>query len=221
MKRVKGAHGGAGAERGEVIIQVGVGLLIALAERLIAVALGAGLVKGGVGGGFKQVELGDGFDIVGGVFGKLGDGDLGEELADQVALKWAVIEKHHGVEADVQGLLNQLDVLGLVVPIGDKHGNVFFAQHHVGVLAKWQERVFVLVLAAHGEDDAAFGKVEKVVLEIVEGGAVVELAEADAVEAVVADDAAPERVVEIEDDTFNADANGGEGDVTEVFGDER
>ena len=63
--------------------------------------------------------------------------------------------------------------------------------------------VFLVVFAADGEDDASAGEGEAVTLEgeigFADGAA---LAEDDSVEAVVADDSAPEGVVEVEDEAL-------------------
>ena len=67
------------------------------------------------------------------------------------------------------------------------------------MLLERRQRIGLVVLGAHGEDDAALGEIARIGLERDEGfagGAA--LAEHDAFETVIADDAAPQRVVEIE-----------------------
>jgi hypothetical protein len=62
----------------------------------------------------------------------------------------------------------------------------------------------------HGEDDAASFQFKDELLEGDERLALVELSERDALDAIVADHAAPERVVEVEDDAFRDQARGRE-----------
>ena len=74
--------------------------------------------------------------------------------------------------------------------------------------------VGLVVLGAYGEDDAAAGLFAGIVLQGEEGLAErAALAEHDAVHAVIADDAAPERVVEIEHQAFERTALAGGGDA--------
>ena len=68
----------------------------------------------------------------------------------------------------------------------------------------------MLVLADHGEKDSAPFQFSDELLESDERLALIELSERDALEPVVADHAAPERVVEVEDDTFGDETRSGE-----------
>ena len=114
------------------------------------------------------------------------------------------------IEADVQRLLDEPNVVGLVVPVGDEDGNILFLQHHVGMLAKRQHGGGVLVLADHRENDSAPFQFANERLERDERLALVELPERNALETIVADHASPERVVEVEDHAFGEHARGGE-----------
>lgn len=75
--------------------------------------------------------------------------------------------------------------------------------------------VVVIVLAAHREDDAAALQLAQVALERAERLAFAEPAHADPFDAVVTDDAAPQRVVEIDDDALDDAAALAEHDVDE------
>ncbi len=90
-----------------------------------------------------------------------------------------------------------------VAPARRKTGDIATPQHHVRVFVEGFQRVGLVVLGTHGEDDAALGQIAGVTLEVHEGlagGAA--LAQYDAFEPVVTDDSAPERVVEIEHEAF-------------------
>ena len=124
-------------------------------------------------------------------------------FADEVALERVVVEENQGIQADIKLFGDGAEVGGLIVPIGAEGGDIGSAQHHFGVFFERFERVGFVVLGADGEDDAAAGEILGVFLDggeaFAEGAA---LADGDAVHAVIADDAAPERVVEIEHQAF-------------------
>ena len=73
-------------------------------------------------------------------------------------------------------------------------------QHHVGMVAERRQRHLGVVLGADRQHDAAIDQLLQRHLEVLEGLAVGAAAEHDAVDPVVADDPAPERVVEVEHD---------------------
>ena len=158
----------------------------------------------------NRLRLGQGLEIERRILGQFRHHDLGQELAHDVALERIVVEEDQRIEADVQGLLDKADIVGLVVPVGDEDGNILFLERHVGMLAERQDGVGVLVLADHGENDPAPFQFANELLEPDERLAFVELSQRDTLEPVVADDAAPKRVVEVEDDAFHDQARGGE-----------
>ncbi len=90
-------------------------------------------------------------------------------------------------------------ILRLVVPVGDERGDVGALQHHLGVIAECGLGDHRVVLGADREDHAAVLSELRVALQrevcFADRAA---FAEHDALEAVVTDDAAPQRVVEIE-----------------------
>ena len=171
--------------------------------------------------GLEQVQAGEGLKIKGRVLGQVGHDDVRQELAYDVALERIVIEKDERIEADVQRLLDEPNVVGLVVPVGDKNGNILFLQHHVRMLAKRQHGGRVLVLAHHRQNDSAPFQFANERLEAEERFALIELSERDAFKAVVSDHAPPQRVVEVEDHTFRKHARGREHGVEQRLGQKR
>ena len=89
------------------------------------------------------------------------------------------------------------------------------------MFAERQDGGGVLVLADHGENDPAPLELANEGLEGDERLALVELAKRDALETVVADHAAPERVVEVEDHAFRDHARSGEHCVEQRLGEQR
>ena len=89
------------------------------------------------------------------------------------------------------------------------------------MLAERQHGGGVLVLADHRQNDSAPLQFANERLERDERLALVEFPERDALEAVVADDASPERVVEVEDDAFREHARGGEHGVEQRLREKR
>ena len=107
--------------------------------------------------------------------------------------------KHQRIEADVQFLRDRADIVGLVRPVGDEAGDVAALQHHLRMLLERLQRVGLVVLGAHRQDHAATAEFASIFLKrgigLTERAA---LADVDAFQTVVADHAAPERVVQVE-----------------------
>ena len=94
---------------------------------------------------------------------------------------------------------------GLVVPVRLENGDVFQLQQHFGVLFKWLARHLVGVLGRHSQHDPALAQIQSEALHRQVGFAArIALRDLDALEAIVADDSAPNRVVEIEDQRLAA-----------------
>ena len=126
---------------------------------------------------------------------------LGQGLAHARALNGIVVEEHDGLQAEVQ-LRRQLDeVRGLVLPVDAPAGEVLDPELHLGMPPDGFERDGLLVLADDAEHEAAARESLERALEIREGlpHAVV-TAELQVLPAHVADDAAPQRVIEVHDD---------------------
>ena len=90
-----------------------------------------------------------------------------------------------------------------------------------GWLRKASIAVAWIVLAAHGEDDAASLELAQVVLQAVMRLAVAERIHVDPLDAVVADDAAPQRVVEVDDDALHDPALRRQHQIDDVLRDQR
>ena len=111
--------------------------------------------------------------------------------------------KHQAIDADVEPRRDRLEVLRLVVPIGLEGGDIGAAKDHFGMIAKGRLGDLGVVLGADGQNDAALLELLGVTLQGEMGFAGrASLAEHDAVEPIVPDHAAPQRVVEIEHQTL-------------------
>ena len=172
-------------------------------------------------GGLEQVQLGEEADVLHWVVGQLGRDDLRQRVSHQLALERAVVQEHDRVEADVQRLADAADVVGLGPPVGDEDRDVLLAQHHVGMALEGLERGRVVVLAAHGEHDAAPLELAQILLQAVVRLAVAERVHLERRDAVVADDAAPQRVVEVDDHTLDDRAVRRGDQVDHVLGHQR
>ena len=147
----------------------------------------------------------DGLDVVGRVGRQFGHGHFRRQLPHERPLGGIVVGKDQGVEPDIQAAGDFAEIGGLVVPVGHEAGDVVQAQDHFRMLFENFLGDVFAVLAAHGQQDAALLQGLGVVLEGEKGLALaVALAEADAAQAVVADHAAPEGVVEIEHEALLA-----------------
>src|SRR6185437_6380932 len=144
--------------------------------------------------------------------------NLWELLADDGPLGGVIVDEHESVEADVELLRDAAEVGGLVSPVGDKAGDVFALEDHLWMRGERREGVGLVVLGADSEDDAALGQREGVALKLGVGFAhLAALPEDDAFKSVVADDAGPERVVEIEDESLGGAAAGSGQQACEMF----
>jgi hypothetical protein len=123
---------------------------------------------------------------------------LRQELANDRALGRIVVEEDQRFEAESELVGERFDVGSLVFPVRLEDGEMLFAQQHLGMLAEGRARNIVVVLGRDSEHNSAFAQRQRVPLnaEIRFAGCVT-LRELNAFEAIVADDAAPKRVVEI------------------------
>ena len=124
--------------------------------------------------------------------------DLGRAFRDLCALDRVVVEEHEAIEPDVELLRDLAEVLALGAPVDARGGEVLQLDQHLGMIRERIVHDGSVVLAADREEDAPITKAEGRSLELLEGLAGVVVAEVDAGRAVVADDAAPQRVVEVE-----------------------
>ena len=144
--------------------------------------------------------------------------DHRQALADARPLDRIVVDEHEAIDADVEPCRDRFEVLRLVVPIGLEGGEIRAAKHHFGMIAKRRFGDLGVVLGADGENDAPLLELLGVMLQGEMGFACrAAFAQHDAVNPVVADHAAPQRVVEIEHQTFLRQApQGGENAGGEV-----
>lgn len=168
----------------------------------LAVLLRALGVLTGNGDRLEKIFPAEEVKIFFGFLRKLGHGQLRDLAADSVALKRIVVDENDAVHADVQRLADMADVAGLVLPVRHEHDEIVLAEDHLRVFAEGLDGGRMFVFAAYRQQNAAIAEFLEVSLQIGIDLAVFQLADADPVHAVVADDAAPERVVKVKDDAF-------------------
>jgi len=124
---------------------------------------------------------------------------LGQGLRYQADLEVAIVDEDHRIEPDVD-LVCELAQPGRLVGPADACGREMVApQHLMRVALEHLEHVGLVVLARDREDDPAVMQIEHGLLKAHVGAAGEVGAERDAVGAVLADDAAPQCVVAVED----------------------
>ena len=147
--------------------------------------------------------------------------DLRDELPDDLALGGVVVGEHERVEPDRELRREPSQVRRLVVPVDGERRDVVQTQTHLRVPFEDLADVRLVILRGDREDDAALLQLEHVLLERDEGLAEPVAAECDAIDPVVADDAAPEGVVEVEDEALAREAEARGDDRRRVPGQER
>src|ERR1017187_5556570 len=142
-------------------------------------------------------------------------------FANQIPLKRSVVHEHHGIETDVQCLLDQFDVINLVVPVSNEDCDVIEAKRHPRMIAKHFFCSLLLVLAANRENDSALLEFPRPLLERIERMPHPKLAELNIFHTLIPDHSPPNRIVEIENQTLpNVPADGLD-DIHDRFGDRR
>ena len=141
----------------------------------------------------------DGLDVIGRVGRQLGHGHLGSQLPHQGPLGRIVVGKDQRVQADIEARAISRRFAALSFQFAMKQEMSSKRRTISGCFSKTSLAIVFGILAANGQQDAALLQCLGVALEGEERLALaVALAEADAAQAVVADHAAPERVVEIQ-----------------------
>ena len=172
----------------------------------------------GEGNGLKQVQAPQIVHIFLGILRQLRHCNIGDQIADNGTLKGIVIQKYQRIHADIQHGLDVADVAGLVLPVGHEHGDVLQLEDHFRVV---QEGFFgsgFIVFGADAKDDAPVFQFLQPQLEGREGVAQTQLADLDAVDAVVAHNTAPERVIQIQHDAFFKAAGSGQHRIGDLLG---
>ena len=142
--------------------------------------------------------------------------------ADLGAFDGIVVEKDQRIEADVESGGDGAQIGRLVTPIGDENGDMFLAQHHVGVVAERRARDILVILGADGEDDPALAQRQRHLLDGQKGLAARRaLTDGNTIDAIVTDDAAPQCIVEIEHQRLAAGAADGPENPGDGVGRER
>ena len=183
--------GRAGARQGRAVQQGAALPLLGVQRRL-------GQVFGGHG---QHLQPGHGVQAGGHIQhppGHLHHLHLRQGVAHRRAFMVAVIDKDERVEPDIQLGSQRPQVVGFGQPVDAPGGKVGLAQHLVRVLTQHRVKIGGVVLAAQRQDEAALLQAQDAALEIDKQVARVVGAELDAVDAVLAHHAAPQRVVGIE-----------------------
>ena len=94
-----------------------------------------------------------------------------------------VVDEHQRVQADVERLGDLAQVVGLGVPIGANGGEVLPLEQHLGMRVERVEHGLLVVLARHGQQEAALAQAEQGRLKVLEHVARIVVAELDALAA--------------------------------------
>src|SRR5450631_355855 len=190
-------------QAGEVVVKIMRRAPVGFTNQIFGISLRALAVVRREGGGLEVSRLCDAFDISGHVVRQFRDGDHGQRLAHCGTFRRVVVDEHQAVDSEFELRGDHAKVFGLWLPIGGKSGKILAAQNHFGVFVDRAARDIGVVLRAHREYDTALRQILGVALQremrLASGRA---FAEDDALNAVIADDAAPQGVVEIEDEAF-------------------
>ncbi len=170
--------------------------------RLLPILSGAVGIFGRVRSCFKQVQASQVGQIHCRILRQLRHRNLRNHAAHQIPFKGIVIQKYHRIHADVQRLLNCADIAGLILPIGNEHGEVLQAQYHLRMLLKGFLRRPLVVLAAHRQKDPPIFQFLQPCLKIREGMSGAQFSDLDAAQAIIPNNAAPKGIVQVNDDTL-------------------
>ncbi len=133
-------------------------------------------------------------------------------------LDGVVVHEDQAVESDVQFPRDAPEVGFLRFPVCDETGDVLPSQNHVGVVPEHLLRDVRIILRADRQDDAALCQPLCKTLQrkvCLAGGA--PLAQDDALQAIIADHSAPQRVVEVQHQALARMAAQGGEDPCHVF----
>ena len=111
---------------------------------------------------------------------------------DEIPLEWIVIDEDERIQTNVKFVCDPSYVFGLVIPVRDETSYIGAFQDHLRMLLERGERVGFIVLRAYRQDNAAVCLLKSIILQLEKGlSRRVALAEDDAFEPIVTDDAAP------------------------------
>ena len=124
--------------------------------------------------------------------------DLGQLVTNRRAFVVAVVDEDERVQAELELMRQRDQVVRLGQPIHPAGGEMLVAQQLVRMLTQHLIDIGGVVLAAHRQDQAALLEIQDAALEFEVGVAGIVRADGDAVDAVFADDAAPQGVVRVQ-----------------------
>jgi hypothetical protein len=154
-----------------------------------------------------------------GIVGKFRNGNFRQSLTHKVTFDGIVIEKDHGFQPKRKLIGNRPDVAGLVFPIGLKDRDVVFAKQHFWMLLERQPPDLVFIFRANGKDNSPASEIESHFLHSEKSlSGRVSLGDLNALETIIADDASPERVIQIQNQAAPAPASQRSEDSTQVLG---
>ena len=197
VERLKALDRGRHFKAVEILAVVGKRRLCLGALGVLVVKLGLFQVLFGKGRDLKIAAVVEGLDVV---FGPVqrGHGHTGHLRGHDGALRRVVVGKDKAVRAQIQLGRDGLQVQVLRVPVGLDGDEIIGAQHAVRVVQA-RQRVGLVVFGVNGQDDADGFQRLAVALELGVDLTLGHLgADGQAIHAVVADDAAPERIVQVE-----------------------
>ncbi len=126
--------------------------------------------------------------------------------ANLLALKRIVVEESERIDTNVQFLSDLTEILCLVGPIDAHRREVFCAHQHARMLLQRFHGIVEIVLAAYRQQNSFARQIEQGTVQGLIGGARIFGADFDAGHSVFADHAAPQRVVEIDDQNLGGAA---------------
>ena len=127
---------------------------------------------------------------------------LGPGVAHVGDFHGIVVDKNQAVGADIERSGDGRDAFRLGQPVDLPGRQMLAAQHHSAVPVENLPHIGFVVLAGERQQDALVAPIQQQRLEIAVGRTGKFVADLDAVDPVLADDAAPQRIVGVEHDTF-------------------
>src|SRR5580700_1329253 len=154
--------------------------------------------------GFKVSAVLDGRGVACNIVAWFGHSDDGELGGHKRAFGWVVVKEDEAIDSEIEFLRNGANVFVFVVPVRLEAGDVLELENGAGVAKSGPGDVLV-VLRANGKQHATVTKRQTVLLE---GGIRFPnrsfSADLNLINAVVANDASPKSVVEVEDENLSA-----------------
>ncbi|OQA00443.1 MAG: hypothetical protein BWY70_00706 [Bacteroidetes bacterium ADurb.Bin408] len=151
---------------------------------------------------FKKVQAVEVFEVFSRVFRHFGDTDVGDKFPYHVAFESTVVNKDHGIVSYVEGVFDGFNVFGFVFPVSYKYGKVVSFQHHIRVFFEYFFSNIFVIFTAYGQDNAPVFEFFQPVLKFCKGLTYAKISDLNVFDAVVAYNASPKGVIEVEDNAF-------------------